>query len=86
MDPAKIDRSNYFPFGALSYAQMIHTKSQRFIALAPKAESEANFESLADTALDLINYAGFYLASLEQQHGTMEAHPQKGAASGRRKT
>jgi hypothetical protein len=65
MDPAKIDRSNYFPFGALSYAQMIHVKAQRFVALAPKPEA-AVYEGLRDTALDLINYAGFFLASQEE--------------------
>lgn len=65
-DPAKIDRSNYFPFGAISYAQMIHVKSQRFVTLAPKPEGSAVYEGLRDTALDLINYAGFFLVSQEE--------------------
>ena len=60
-----IDRSNYFPFGALSYAQMIHTKSQRFVNLTKTGDIGVHFEGLEDTALDLINYAGFYIASLE---------------------
>lgn len=68
MDPHKIDRSGYFPFGAVSYAQMLHTKSQRFNSLVLKQLSggAANFEGLRDTALDIINYAGFYIASLEE--------------------
>jgi hypothetical protein len=66
VDPAKINRSNYFPFGALSYAQMIHVKSQRFVTLAPKPAGEAVYEGLRDTALDIINYAGFYLASQDK--------------------
>lgn len=61
-DLHKIDRSPYFPFGTMSYAQMIHTKAQRFNSLALKEMrgQGANFEGLRDTALDLINYAGFF--------------------------
>jgi hypothetical protein len=61
-DPHKIDRSSYFPFGAVSYAQMLHTKAQRFNSLVLKElhGQPANFEGLRDTALDIINYAGFY--------------------------
>jgi len=59
-----IDRSSYFPFGAVSYAQMLHTKSARFVSLAKKQSSggEPNFEGLRDTAIDIINYGGFYLS------------------------
>lgn len=62
MDPHKIDRSSYFPFGDVSYAQMIHTKALRFNSLVLKELSgqDANFEGLRDTALDIINYAGFF--------------------------
>lgn len=62
-DPHFVDRSNYFPFGLASYAHMIHTKSQRFVTLVQKQQSgkEVNFEGLRDTALDIINYAGFYI-------------------------
>lgn len=66
-DPHKIDRSGYFPFGSISYAQMLHTKSQRFNSLVVKEArgQGANFEGLIDTALDIINYAGFFIASKE---------------------
>ena len=59
-----IDRTGYFPFGTVSYAQMLHTKSARFVSLTRKLQSGANpnFEGLRDTALDMINYSGFYLA------------------------
>lgn len=63
-DAHKVDRSVYFPFGTLSYAQMIHTKSQRFVSLAIKENDKMdkpNYEGLEDTALDIINYAGFFL-------------------------
>jgi hypothetical protein len=64
-DMHRVDRSAYFPFGAASYAQMIHTKSQRFNSLVKKslAGDKPNFEGLRDTALDLVNYAGFYAAA-----------------------
>lgn len=60
-----VDRSAYFPFGEVSYAQMLHTKMQRFTSIVRKGLSggEPNFEGLRDTALDIINYAGFYVAS-----------------------
>lgn len=63
-DPHSVDRTGYFPFGAVSYAQMLHTKSERFISITKKSleGKDANFEGLHDTALDIINYAGFYLA------------------------
>lgn len=66
-DPHNIDRSGYFPFGSVSYAQMLHTKSQRFNSLVLKELNgqEANFEGLRDTALDIINYAGFFAGSQE---------------------
>ena len=51
---------SYFPFGLVSYSQMIHTKSQRLISLAvAEKQDNPNFESVTDTALDLINYATF---------------------------
>lgn len=63
--PEEIDRRNYFPLGEASYAQMIYTKSARFVALTRKImdKKEPNFEGLVDTALDLINYAAFYVAA-----------------------
>lgn len=58
---SKYDLNNYFPFGTASYAQMIHTKSMRILSVAEKEfkGQEANFESLQDSALDMINYAMF---------------------------
>lgn len=64
LDPHNIDRESYFPFGAVSYAQMLHTKAMRFVSITHKlaAGGEPNFEGLRDTAKDIINYAGFFLA------------------------
>lgn len=65
-DLHNVDRDVYFPFGTYSYAHMIHTKSQRFVSLTQQ-EGKANFEGLRDTALDLINYAGFYVAWVDKE-------------------
>ncbi len=63
------ERDAYFPFGALSFAQMVHVKAQRFVALAPKT-GDPQFEGLRDTALDLINYCAFFIDWLERRaHG-----------------
>lgn len=68
-DIHNVDRSSYFPFGAVSYAQMLHTKTQRFNSLVTKQLNgeQPNFEGLRDTALDIINYAGFFAADKSAQ-------------------
>ena len=58
-------RANYFPFGLLSYAQMIHTKSQRLNSLAQQTKKPNN-ESIRDTLLDLINYACFTVEAIDK--------------------
>lgn len=55
---------DYFPFGLLSYAQMLHTKAMRLNSLASQSmatngDVKPEFESVKDTALDMINYASF---------------------------
>jgi hypothetical protein len=65
-DMHRVDRSAYFPFGAVSYAQMLHTKAMRFVSLAKKG-GPASFEGLRDTALDIINYAGFFAAAQKNE-------------------
>lgn len=66
-DIHKVDRSNYFPLGLTSYAQMIHTKSERLLSLVRKGADGAIFESARDTCLDLINYAGFAADYLQKE-------------------
>lgn len=61
-----VSRDAYFPFGLVSYSQMIHTKSLRLVSLAQQGGA-ANFESARDTALDLINYATFLAEWLDQR-------------------
>ena len=47
----------YFPFGLVSFAQMIHIKSTRLRSLS-QSESPVN-ESIEDTLLDMLNYVDF---------------------------
>lgn len=56
---------SYFPFGAKSYVQMIHVKTQRLVSLT-KSERTPNYESMRDTVHDLINYSVFMLQALEE--------------------
>lgn len=58
-----LELEQYFPFGDASYVQMLHVKQCRLLSLVSTNTTE-NFESKKDTILDLINYAVFYLAYL----------------------
>lgn len=58
-------RAQYFPFGLLSYAQMLHTKAQRLNSLAQQAKTPNN-ESIRDTLLDMINYATFAVEAIDK--------------------
>lgn len=58
-------RARYFPFGLLSYAQMLHTKSQRLNSLAQQDKAPNN-ESIRDTLLDMINYAAFAVEAIDK--------------------
>lgn len=61
-------RDVYFPFGTPSYVQMVHTKAQRMVALTYNIMKgqQPNFEGLADTALDSINYCSFLVERLRR--------------------
>ena len=58
-------RAIYFPFGLLSYAQMLHIKSQRLNSLAQQ-DKLPNNESVRDTLLDMINYAAFAVEAIDK--------------------
>lgn len=60
-----VDRSEYFPFGLLSYVQMIHIKSTRLRSLVDS--KEPTFESIEDTCLDMINYCNFMLEHIYEK-------------------
>ncbi len=61
-----VDREDYFPFGLLSYVQMIHIKTTRLRSLA-QTDKRPNFESLRDTLLDMMNYCNFAIEHLDNK-------------------
>ncbi len=63
-------RKKYHPFGHKSYQHMIILKLNRLLSLTPTEEDDVvpEFESLKDTVLDLINYASFYAAWLDERY------------------
>jgi hypothetical protein len=54
----------YFPFGHLSHAQMIHTKNLRLMNQL-KLNGKGDPEKTIDTILDCINYLAFLYAFIQ---------------------
>lgn len=50
----------YFPYGDMSFTQMIHVKSTRLVHLVVQKGIKPTNESIEDNLLDLINYASYY--------------------------
>lgn len=61
---SQFTEDDYFPFGHHSYIHMLHTKMLRIRSVAEQDGSQ-NFESLTDSLIDMINYAGMYAAWVE---------------------
>jgi len=57
---SSIKQIDYYPQGALSIMNMIHTKTTRLWSLLESHE-DPNYESIEDNALDLINYTSFFI-------------------------
>lgn len=66
----QVKLGDYFPFGDVSYIQMIHLKATRLRSLIEK-EGPPNFDSIKDTLQDLIAYTTFYLHWLELQNSAL---------------
>jgi len=60
-----IEMKDYFPFGLLSYTQMLHTKNLRLRSLVANGRTPKN-ESVRDTLLDMINYACFAIEAIDK--------------------
>jgi len=61
-----VELKDYFPFGDISYIQMIYMKALRLVSLAEN--TAPNFEGKLDTVLDLINYCVFYLDHMRNEN------------------
>ena len=59
---------DYFPFGHLSFLQMLHTKYLRMRSVVE--QDNQNFESLSDTLRDMIAYAAMYAAWVERNENS----------------
>lgn len=63
-----VRQADYYRLGVDSIYDMMHTKMLRLRSLMEVARNSTDnpkFESMADTAKDLINYASFFAAYLE---------------------
>lgn len=69
-DASTVVQSDYYPRGVDSIYDMLNTKMLRIRSLLDAARAAPGttpkFESLRDTAKDLINYASFFAAWLDQ--------------------
>lgn len=62
---SNIQLTDYFPFGQISYSQMIHTKALRLRNLTENKEAP-NFEGIRDTLMDIVNYALFNIEAIDR--------------------
>ncbi len=74
-------KERYHPLGHHSYIQMMHNKMTRIrhTALELKPGQTLNFDSVKDSVLDLINYAAFYGAWLEELEKTDDNGSRQGS-------
>jgi hypothetical protein len=73
-DKSTVRQADYYPRGLESIYDMLNTKMLRIRSLMD-AGGEPNFESLEDTAKDLINYASFFVSY--SRHGIDGQRPDR---------
>jgi len=65
---SNIKQADYYPRGVASLLDIVHTKTLRMMSVVEAMENDPeyspNFESLEDSAKDLINYSSFIAAYL----------------------
>lgn len=61
---SQFSQDDYFPFGHTSYLHMLHTKMLRIRSVAE--QDDANFESLEDSLIDMINYSAMYASAIRR--------------------
>ena len=62
---SKINQADYYPNGITTIHDIMHAKMLRMASVMEAMQSddyEPNFESLEDSAKDLINYSSFFVA------------------------
>ena len=85
---SRIKQADYYPRGVLTMLDIVYAKVLRMYSVAEAMESdteyEANFESLEDSAKDLINYGSFIAAYI--RNGIDGQDPNKDFLNRDRKT
>ena len=70
---SRIKQAQYYPHGCATILDLIHSKVLRMYSVMEAMENDKNyqpnFESLEDSAIDLINYGSFFVAYMR---GKME--------------
>jgi hypothetical protein len=56
----------YFPFGHMSYFQMVHVKATRMRSLMNTPPGEEFEEKMRDTLLDVINYSTYWVEAMDR--------------------
>jgi len=66
---SSVQQADYYPRGVWSVMDIINAKYLRMVSVLETMEQggKANFESIEDSALDLINYASFLAAYMRGQ-------------------
>lgn len=59
------DLEDYFPFGLVSYIQMIYIKALRMVNVAK--QNDIKNESIEDSLIDLVNYSSFMFKKLKEE-------------------
>ena len=76
---SSIKQADYYPHGVWSIYDVMNAKMLRLKSVLEAMENDGtynqNFESLSDSAMDLINYTSFFAAYLE--HGIDGQDPDK---------
>ena len=79
-DKSRIKQADYYPRGVLTILDIVYAKVLRMYSVIEAMESdpnyEQNFESIEDSAKDLINYSSFIAAycrnGIDGQDGTKD--------------
>jgi len=61
---SRVEQADYYPRGVVSILDIIHAKYLRMVSVLETMEAggNVNYESVEDSALDMINYASFVVA------------------------
>lgn len=61
---SRVEQADYYPRGVVSILDIVNAKYLRMVSVLETMEAggKVNFESIEDSAIDMINYASFMVA------------------------